>query len=84
MTNGPIPFQAYESGIYLHGTKAELAPGELLIPGQASNYEDGRTSRHVYVSETLDGWTGHTPEQIHAMRDGLDDLRRRGIATILD
>ncbi|MFF9815107.1 NAD(+)--rifampin ADP-ribosyltransferase [Streptomyces sp. NPDC014006] len=142
MTSAPVPFQAYEAGTYLHGTKADLVPGDLLAPGYASNYEEGRTSRHVYFSETLDaavwgaelaagdgpgriyvveptgaleddpnvtdkkfpgnptrsyrtsepvrvvselkGWVGHSPEQIKAMLDGLDDLRRRGIATILD
>ncbi|MGW5421150.1 NAD(+)--rifampin ADP-ribosyltransferase [Streptomyces sp. NPDC003943] len=142
MTNVPVPFQVYVAGTYLHGTKADLAPGDLLTPGRSSNYEEGRTSRHVYVSETLDAavwgaelaagegpgrvyvveptgeleddpnvtdrkfpgnptrsyrtrepvrvvseltdWAGHSPEQIEAMRNGLDDLRRRGIATILD
>jgi rifampin ADP-ribosylating transferase len=142
MTGAPVPFQVYEAGTYLHGTKAHLVPGDLLTPGRASNFEEGRTSRHVYVSETLDaavwgaelaagdgpgriylvepvgaleddpnvtdkrfpgnptrsyrtrepvrvvseltGWTGHTPEQLQAMRDGLAELRRRGRATILD
>ncbi|MDN3260186.1 NAD(+)--rifampin ADP-ribosyltransferase [Streptomyces sp. CSDS2] len=54
MTNAPVPFQVYEAGTYLHGTKADLAPGDVLTPGHASNFEEGRTSRHVYVSETLD------------------------------
>ncbi|WP_318204183.1 NAD(+)--rifampin ADP-ribosyltransferase [Streptomyces sp. SCL15-4] len=142
MTSTPVPFQVYEAGIYLHGTKADLAPGDVLTPGYASNYEEGRTSRHVYVSETLDAaawgaelaagdgpgriyvveptgaleddpnvtdkkfpgnptrsyrtrepvrvvseltdWTGHSPEQIEAMRNALADLRHRGLATILD
>ncbi|MEE1820142.1 NAD(+)--rifampin ADP-ribosyltransferase [Streptomyces sp. SP18ES09] len=142
MSSVPVPFEVYEAGTYLHGTKADLAAGDLLVPGHASNYEEGRVSRNVYFSETLDAaawgaelaagdgegriyvveptghveddpnvtdkklpgnptrsyrtsdpvrivaelqdWTGHSPEQIQAMRDGLDDLRRRGAATILD
>ncbi|MER7623785.1 NAD(+)--rifampin ADP-ribosyltransferase [Streptomyces sp. NPDC126503] len=142
MTSAPVPFQVYEAGTYLHGTKADLAPGDVLVPGRASNFEEGRISRHVYVTETLDAaawgaelaagdgpgriyvveptgeleddpnvtdkklpgnptrsyrtrepvrvvaeltdWVGHSPEQIAAMRAGLDDLRRRGMATILD
>ncbi|MET8772407.1 NAD(+)--rifampin ADP-ribosyltransferase [Streptomyces sp. NPDC004658] len=142
MTSAPVPFQVYEAGTYLHGTKADLAPGDLLTPGRASNFEEGRISRHVYLTETLDaavwgaelaagdgpgriyvveptgdleddpnvtdkkfpgnptrsyrtrepvrivselkGWVGHSPEQIQAMLDGLADLRRRGVATILD
>ncbi|MGW1606822.1 NAD(+)--rifampin ADP-ribosyltransferase [Streptomyces eurythermus] len=142
MTNAPVPFQVYEAGTYLHGTKAHLAPGDVLTPGHASNFEEGRISRHVYFSETLDaaawgaelaagdgpgriyvveptgdleddpnvtdkkfpgnptrsyrtrepvrvvseleGWVGHSPEQIEAMLTALADLRRRGTATILD
>ncbi|MEU0652044.1 NAD(+)--rifampin ADP-ribosyltransferase [Streptomyces albogriseolus] len=142
MSDAPVPFQVYKAGTYLHGTKADLAPGDLLVPGHASNYEDGRVSRNVYVSETLDAavwaaelavgdgpgrvyvveptgaleddpnvtdkklpgnptrsyrtgdpvrvvseltdWAGHSPEQIQAVRDGLEGLRRRGAAVILD
>ena len=29
----PVPFELYEEGVYLHGTKAELAVGDLLVPG---------------------------------------------------
>ncbi|MFF5707258.1 NAD(+)--rifampin ADP-ribosyltransferase [Streptomyces sp. NPDC012794] len=53
-SSAPVPFQVYEAGTYLHGTKADLAPGDLLVPGYASNFEDGRVSRNVYFSETLD------------------------------
>ncbi|KUI33850.1 NAD(+)--rifampin ADP-ribosyltransferase [Mycobacterium sp. GA-2829] len=48
------PFEVHESGAYLHGTKADLAVGDLLVPGRPSNYEDGRVSNHVYVTQTLD------------------------------
>jgi rifampin ADP-ribosylating transferase len=142
MTNGPTPFEVHESGALLHGTKADLAVGDLLVPGYVSNYEAGRVMNHIYVTETLDaaawgaelalgngpgriyiveptgaleddpnvtdkrfpgnptrsyrtrepvrvvgeleGWTGHTPEQVRAMKDGLADLKRRGVAVIYD
>jgi rifampin ADP-ribosylating transferase len=142
MTSGPTPFEVHESGALLHGTKADLAVGDLLVPGYVSNFEAGRVMNHVYVTETLDaaawgaelaagegrgriyvveptgaleddpnvtdkrfpgnptrsyrtrepvrivgeleGWTGHTPEQVQAMRDGLADLKRRGAAVIYD
>lgn len=142
MTGGPVPFQVYEAGTYLHGTKADLVAGDLLVAGRASNFEEGRTSRHVYLTQTLDaaawgaelaagdgpgriylveptgdleddpnvtdkkfpgnptrsyrtrrpvrvlseleGWIGHSPQQVQDMVHGLADLRRRGIATILD
>ncbi|MCX6466741.1 MAG: NAD(+)--rifampin ADP-ribosyltransferase [Pseudonocardiales bacterium] len=142
MTNGPTPFQVYESGILLHGTKADLAVGDLLVPGHLSNFESGRIMNHVYVTETLDAavwgaelargdgpgriyiveptgmleddpnvtdkklpgnptrsyrtrepvrivgeledWPGHTPGALQMMKDGLADLRRRGVDVVLD
>src|SRR3954447_12064635 len=50
----PVPFEPYEPGVYLHGTKADLAVGELLIPGRESNFEAGRVMNHVYFTATLD------------------------------
>lgn len=142
MSNGPIPFEVYESDVLLHGTKVHLAVGDLLVSGHLSNFEPGRVMNHVYVTETLDaavwgaelavgegpgriyfveptgvieddpnvtdkkfpgnptrsyrtrapvrivgeltGWTGHTREQVQAMKDGLADLMRRGGAVIHD
>ena len=50
----PEPFEVYEAGVYLHGTKAELAVGDLLAPGRESNFETGRVMNYVYFSATLD------------------------------
>lgn len=142
MTNEPKPFEVHESGALFHGTKADLAVGDLLMPGRGSNFEEGRTTNHVYVSATLDAatwaaelaagdgrgriyiveptgtleddpnvtdkkfpgnptqsfrtrdpvavvgelvdWIGHSPDQLQAMRDGLAELKRRGLAVIDD
>ena len=54
MTNAPIPFEVYEEGVLLHGTKAALAVGDLLVAGRLSNFEAGRVMNHVYVTATLD------------------------------
>lgn len=138
----PRPFEVHESGALFHGTKADLAVGDLLVPGRRSNFGGGRTANHVYVTATLDAatwgaelavgegrgriyiveptgaleddpnvtdkrfpgnpthsyrtrepvrvvgevldWVGHPPEQLQAMRDGLADLERRGLAVIYD
>ena len=138
----PVPFEVYEAGLYLHGTKAALGIGELLEPGRASNFEKGRTMNFVYFTATLDAavwgaelasgdgpgrvyiveptgefhddpnvtdkkfpgnptqsfrsrqplrvvgeldsWVGHSPEKLGAMREGIDELKRRGTATIED
>ena len=50
----PVPFEVYEAGVYLHGTKAALAVGDLLGPGRESNFETGRVMNYVYFSATLD------------------------------
>ena len=50
----PVPFEVYEAGVYLHGTKAELAVGDLLAPGRESSFETGRVMNYVYFSATLD------------------------------
>ncbi len=50
----PVPFQVYEAGVYLHGTKADLAVGDLLVPGRESNFEEGRVMNYVYFTATLD------------------------------
>jgi len=142
MTDEPIPFEVHQSGALLHGTKADLAIGDKLVAGRISNFEEGRTTNYVYLTETLDaavwgaelavgdgpgriyivkptgtveddpnvtdkkfpgnptrsyrtrepveivgeleGWVGHSPEKLHAMRDGLADLKRRGRAVIYD
>ncbi len=53
-TGEPVPFEVYEPGVYLHGTKADLAVGDLLVPGRRSNFDEGRTMNHVYFTATLD------------------------------
>ena len=52
MTSPPEPFEVHPGG-YLHGTKSDLAVGDLLIPGHRSNFRDSPL-RHVYVTQTLD------------------------------
>src|ERR1700712_5176687 len=54
MTGTLKPFEVHESGALFHGTKAALAVGDLLLPGRLSNFEEGRTSNHVYLTATLD------------------------------
>ena len=49
-----VPFEVYEEGVYLHGTKAELTVGDLLVPGRESNFETGRVMNYVYFTATLD------------------------------
>jgi rifampin ADP-ribosylating transferase len=53
----PVPFEVYEPGVYLHGTKANLAVGEMLVSGRESNFEEGRVMNFVYFTATLDAAT---------------------------
>lgn len=50
----PVPFEVYEAGVYLHGTKADLALGDLVVAGRESNFEAGRRMNYVYFTATLD------------------------------
>jgi rifampin ADP-ribosylating transferase len=54
MTPHPTPFEVHESGNLLHGTKANLAVGDVLVAGRPSNFDAGRVMNHVYVAATLD------------------------------
>jgi rifampin ADP-ribosylating transferase len=53
----PMAFEVYEPGVYLHGTKADLAIGEMLVSGRESNFEEGRVMNYVYFTATLDAAT---------------------------
>ena len=53
----PVAFEVYQPGVYLHGTKADLAIGELLVPGRESNFEQGRVMNYIYFTATLDAAT---------------------------
>lgn len=57
MTKAPRPFEVHESGALLHGTKADLAVGDELVPGRSSNFGAGRAAGFVYVTGTLDAAT---------------------------
>jgi hypothetical protein len=48
-----MTYAADATGPFYHGTRAALAPGDLLAPGFASNYAD-RTLSWIYFSGTLD------------------------------
>lgn len=57
MPQPPVPYETHESGALLHGTRAELSAGDLLVPGHQANYGEGRIANHVYVTYTLDAAT---------------------------
>ena len=68
----PVPFEVYKAGVYLHGTKADLSVGDLLVSGRESNFEAGRVMNYLYFSATLDAavWgaelaTGGGPGRIY-------------------
>ena len=57
MTSRPTPFEVHKSGALLHGTRADLVVGDLLVPGRPSNFDTGRIANNVYVTATLDAAT---------------------------
>jgi len=48
------PDMTPDPGPFFHGTKADLKPGDLLVPGHASNYGQRRQARFVYFSAKLE------------------------------
>src|SRR5688500_19129491 len=57
----PEPFKVWTDSFgvqgYLHGTKADLKPGDLIEVGRASNYGAGKDAAFVYLTATLDAAT---------------------------
>jgi hypothetical protein len=57
----PEPFKVWIDGAgvqrYLHGTKADLKPGDLIEAGRASNFGKRRGAAFVYLTATLDAAT---------------------------
>lgn len=39
---------------FYHGTKANLKPGDLIVPGFNSNYGQRKNAKYVYLTATLD------------------------------
>lgn len=60
-TTTPEPFKVWTDSLgvqgYLHGTKADLKPGDLIEPGRASNYGERNNAAFVYLTATLDAAT---------------------------
>lgn len=55
----PVTFAdcARVTGPFLHGTRAALTIGDLLVAGRSSNFEEGRVSNHVYFTKSLEAAT---------------------------
>jgi rifampin ADP-ribosyltransferase len=43
-----------DRGPFFHGTRADLAVGDELVPGRASNFQAGRVMNHVYFTSLVD------------------------------
>ncbi|WP_205503148.1 NAD(+)--rifampin ADP-ribosyltransferase [Rufibacter psychrotolerans] len=52
--NSPDSTLSQNSERYYHGTKAQLTPGDLIVPGFASNYGKRKKAVYVYLTATLD------------------------------
>ena len=78
MASEPTPFEVDEAGRLLHGTKAHLRVGDLLEPGRRSNYEEGRTANHVYITATMDAATWGAELAAGRAAAGYTSLSLRG------
>lgn len=87
----PVPFEIYQDGVLLHGTKAALRSGDLLEAGRWSNFGRGHAATFVYVTATLDAaaWGaelagGEGPGHIYIVEPAgaLEELRQAGVEAI--
>ena len=52
----PPPLRVVDDeGPFFHGTRADVAPGDLLTPGWLTNYGTGKTARHIYLTASATG-----------------------------
>jgi rifampin ADP-ribosylating transferase len=49
----PVTFENCDhvSGPFYHGSKSVLKPGDELLPGFGSNFQEGRVSNNIYFAE---------------------------------
>lgn len=52
----PVTYEACDhvDGPFFHGTRQVLEVGDHLVAGHPSNFQDGRTSNHVYFTALLE------------------------------
>ncbi len=52
----PVTFDNCDQikGPFYHGTKSVLQPGDELVPGFGSNFQEGRVSNNIYFSALVD------------------------------
>jgi hypothetical protein len=52
----PVTYESHEhvSGPFFHGTRSTLGPGDELVAGYASNFQEGRVSNHIYFTGLVD------------------------------
>ena len=52
----PVTLEHWEhaEGPFFHGTRADLAVGDLLVPGYGSNFHAGRVMNHIYFAASFE------------------------------
>jgi hypothetical protein len=72
----PVTFERCDhvEGPFFHGTKFALDVGDELVPGQPSNYHEGRIANHVYFAALLEPavWAA----ELATAFDGTDERGR--------
>src|SRR3954469_14312986 len=52
----PVTFESCQhiQGPFFHGTKVALEVGDELVPGQGSNFQQGRVSNNIYFTSVME------------------------------
>src|SRR3954452_2481868 len=55
-THVPVTYERCQhiGGPFYHGTKAELEPGDELVPGFGSNFQERRVSNNIYFTALVE------------------------------
>ena len=70
------------TGPFYHGTRADLAPGDLLAPGNPT--QPCRSRAPLRVVGEAESWQPHPPERVAEMKAFLARLDAEGGPQIID
>jgi diaminopimelate decarboxylase len=76
----PVPFEVHESGRLLHGTKADLAVGDLLATPVTGAYGHSMGSNYNKILRPAVVFAADGDARLVVRREGVEDLLSNDVA----